>query len=127
LLFVIGSWTGRRLGVLASLAAMTAIAFTRVFWIHGVVLNFEPLTALLIVVSLIFFADGFFRSDRPAETSIALGYLFWILGMFTDWPAYFLIVPLAWYFARQRRWLALASSAFLSVFCYSALMYFYGV
>src|SRR5437870_1634367 len=44
LLILVGIWARQQLGIRAAIAGMTAVALTRVFWIHGVILNFEPLT-----------------------------------------------------------------------------------
>jgi len=125
LVALLGMWISRRLGTYAALVGMMAMLMTRVFWIHGVVLNFEPLTAFLVFAALSFFTDGFFGS--AGRSSIVLGCLFWFLAMLADWPAYFLAVPVAWYFARERRWLAMVGSLLIPVWLYMGVMTYYGI
>jgi 4-amino-4-deoxy-L-arabinose transferase-like glycosyltransferase len=107
-------------GILVSFLAISAMP---VFWTHGLVVNFEPLTCSLMVASVILFSKVIQTGGVFWKSCF---YAVWGLALLADWPAYFLAAPFALFFLMGKKWKDLASISAFSIFVYLAINFYYG-
>lgn len=112
ILFLIVQWAFLAFGGTSAVIAGISVFLMPIFWGHGMVLNFEPLTCFWILLSLFYFSK-YFENQKPRDFKFAV--IFWVLGMVTDWPAYFVGLPVAYVMIKRKEFLRLTGLFLLSI------------
>lgn len=114
-IWFVGPWPG-----LVSFLILFGIPL---FWVHSIVVNIQAMTVLTSLISAFFFAQWLFPDPRlrflNSTRSLSLALFFFVCAALSDWPSYFLLVPVGFVLIFQKRWLVL-----LGLFFGSVLLFF---
>ncbi len=88
---------------------------------HGLVPGYQSITLLFLTISIFYFSE-FIDSKRNDKGFLFLSLIFWFLSLISDWPAYFLAIPLFFYFFKHKSIFYCAFSIVLPIITYFLLV-----